>query len=1084
MDSKLHLSIWVVFLAGAVSGLTQQPGTKLWEFPTAHRIYSSPALGADGAIYFGSLDTKVYALNPNGSKRWEFVTGSWVISSPAIGAEETIYVGSLDNKLYALTSRGAQKWAFTAGNSIYSSPAIGTDGTIYFGSMDHKLYALTPAGAKKWEFQTQGEVSASPVLGTDGTIYVGSKDKRLYAVQPNGTKKWDFETGTGIEASAAIGVDGAVYVGSMDGKVYALDPTSGLKLWEFAVGAGIYSSPAVGPGGTIYVGGYNAKLYALNPDGTKRWEAPTDSYIIYSSTAVAADGTIYVGCYDSKLYAFKPDGTRKWVFASSNFIDYSSPAIAADGTVYIGSADGKLYAIKGTAGLAGGPWPKFRRDARNSGGGFVERKMPAGYSPGAKMTVTLQASPQAGVAFFAVEDAPPPNWPVSSLSHDGYFDSANRKVKFGPFFDGLSRTLTYTVTPPLGESGLKQFNGTSVAEGVDYLLGGIQSVDLVPLHPADNDPVDRWMTIEEVTAYSAAWKRGLAWPLPPNPIPISYLSRAILLWEQGEFYAYDTNFVAAPVWWTTPATNQLAPGQSPPVVPAATNITNGLASAELPAFYVPGSPFTVTITVRPATNVLAYAVEEQPPEGWTVSAITSPGVLDEWRGKIKWGPFFDALPRTLAYQVTPPTNAVGLGAFFGMASFDGANAQIGGQREMALSGSVSGPASFVERDLPFGYAPGARMLVMLTALPPTNVLFYAVEDMPPANWVVGQISDNGFFDPANRKVKFGPFLDGLPRTLAYEVTPPPGESGLKQFSGLAFADWEELPVEGERIVDFVLLHPADNNPVDSVMTLGEMTAYGAAWKRGSAWPSPPNPVPLSYLTRAIILWEEGETYTYDGSVTNAPLWWVSQKTNESLAIFGPVPLATGTNLPKSTASVELPKFYQPGLPIKVTIQAMPATNVLVYAVEDQPPIGWSVSEINEGGFLDAFQGKIKWGPFFDRDQRTLTYLAIPASDAAAVEQFYGIASFDGANLLFSGRRQIVPSASSSAPGFGALELLPKIGFQITLPGIPGEVYVIEASTNLAKWLPVATLTNTSGSLLFTDPAATNLSRRFYRAVWP
>jgi outer membrane protein assembly factor BamB len=63
-----------------------------------------------------------------------------VESSPAIGADGTIYFGSGDFNLYALTDGGqdavAEKWAFEAGPIETSSPAIGADGTIYIGSND------------------------------------------------------------------------------------------------------------------------------------------------------------------------------------------------------------------------------------------------------------------------------------------------------------------------------------------------------------------------------------------------------------------------------------------------------------------------------------------------------------------------------------------------------------------------------------------------------------------------------------------------------------------------------------------------------------------------------------------------------------------------------------------------------------------------------------------------------------------------------------------------------------------------------------------------------------------------------------
>jgi len=63
-------------------------------------------------------------------------------SSPAIGADGTIYVGSWDGKLYAVNPDGTEKWVFTTLNQIQSSPAIADDGTIYFGCDDGKVYAV------------------------------------------------------------------------------------------------------------------------------------------------------------------------------------------------------------------------------------------------------------------------------------------------------------------------------------------------------------------------------------------------------------------------------------------------------------------------------------------------------------------------------------------------------------------------------------------------------------------------------------------------------------------------------------------------------------------------------------------------------------------------------------------------------------------------------------------------------------------------------------------------------------------------------------------------------------------------------
>ncbi len=75
---------------------------------------------------------------------WSFAAGKEIWSSPAV-ADGMIYVGSLDTKLYAFDAscRNAclPLWSFATGNGIWSSPAV-AGGMVYIGSSDHKLYAF------------------------------------------------------------------------------------------------------------------------------------------------------------------------------------------------------------------------------------------------------------------------------------------------------------------------------------------------------------------------------------------------------------------------------------------------------------------------------------------------------------------------------------------------------------------------------------------------------------------------------------------------------------------------------------------------------------------------------------------------------------------------------------------------------------------------------------------------------------------------------------------------------------------------------------------------------------------------------
>jgi len=983
--------------------------TKLWEFSTGAEANGSAVVGADGTIYFGSLDKSLYALDPaSGTARWRFPTAGGVLSAPALGAGDTVYFGSLDGWLYAVRSAGdpasatAQLlWRFQTGGQIYSSPAVGVDGMIYVGSLDGNLYALRPDGSKKWQFKTGGGIVSSAAVGDDGTVYVGSRDEHLYAISPAGTKKWDFATGGEVDSSPAIGSGNSIYVGTVNAKLYALSP-AGTKLWEYGLDERTYSSPAVGLDGTVYVPSFNGRVYALRPDGTKQWDTlvAAGRAIEYSSIAVAADGTLYVGAHDGKLYALSRDGVVKWAFATGATINYSSPTIGPDGTVYIGSEDHKLYAVGGGSPPARGAWPMFRRDARHTASGFVEREFSRPfYVPGLGMVVTLIVRPPPGVTFYKVEDEPPAGWRVGAIGDNGSYNAGT--VRFGPFLDDGTRQLTYQVTPPPCELGPKSFVGISFADGSPRLLGGDHVLNSIPLHPADMKPVDGWMSAGELTAYVAAWKTDGTWPCT-SPIANDYLERAVELWRQGEGYWYNTNYSAPPLWWTPsadPPSGLAAPGP----LPGDTVAPNGIAIASMSLVYEPGSTLRVAIAVTPAAQVVAQAIEDQPPAGWVVGRIDNGGFLDAVRGKVKWGPFVDGQPRSLSYELTPPSGATNLARFNGTAAFDDQEGAVGGQR-FVQPRSSSLPDLFAARHLPASYSAGAALSVTIETQPLVSDVYWAVDETPPAGWTVGAISDGGYFDSGSGVIRFGPFFDGQARALTYQLTPPLTETDVARFSGMFEIDFVPGWIAGDLLVGSIALHPADQPLVDAWMTVSEVTAYGAAWKQRTTWPTGPSAVLSSYLVQAVALWQNGEAYRYDASAGPAPFCWTSLPSGVAPAYPVPPVPTVGTGSSLGTAACIMPSNVLPGTNLTVLLKIVPAMNATVYAVEDQPPAGWALSNITGGGLYDAKRGKLKWGPFFDSSPRTFSYAIMVPADATGVAPFLGAAAFDNTRSVITGVR--------------------------------------------------------------------------------
>ncbi|HEY9172364.1 MAG TPA: PQQ-binding-like beta-propeller repeat protein [Verrucomicrobiae bacterium] len=382
------------------------PGNVRWQFFAGDIVAGSPAIGADGTIYVGAWNGKVFALNgATGAKSWEFQTGGRVHSSPAIGADGTVYVGSYDQKVYALNgTTGAKRWEFATQAPVAScSPAIGADGSVYVGSQDGRLYALNgDTGQQRWAFATGGEVNSSPAIGADGTVYFGSLDGRLYALNgATGAKRWDFLTGNQIHSSPAIGADGTVYVGCYDSKVYAVDGATGRLRWTYTTGRYIWCGPTVGPDGTVYVGSHDGNVYALDgATGQRRWVSWTGGYV-GPSPAIGADGTLYVGSGPgAKLFALDcATGQKRWEFRAGADVS-SSVAIGADGTLYFGSHDGQVYALHSgsVGGLAEGAWPMFHQNARHTGSAeALLPSAPAILTQPASLTVQVGASATFGV---------------------------------------------------------------------------------------------------------------------------------------------------------------------------------------------------------------------------------------------------------------------------------------------------------------------------------------------------------------------------------------------------------------------------------------------------------------------------------------------------------------------------------------------------------------------------------------------------------------------------------------------------------------------------------------------------------------
>lgn len=279
----------------------------------AYDLYLSSPVVANGAVYFGSGDGNVYALDAaTGAVRWKFATGDVVHASPAF-ADGVVYVGSWDSWFYAIdAATGKERWRFHGGEDalvhnqvgFQSSPAV-VDGVVYTGCRDANLYALdAKTGAEKWKLYHNGSwVISSPAVA-DGKIYYATSDSALFNIVDAATGKPDVqEHGNSFMFSSAAVAGDVVVIGVTNGSLEAHDRASGKLLWEFQTEA---AKQNLGWVLTAQHKSNNALLFRV----------PSQD-----ATTVAIERLFGVGAI------------------------FSSPLVA-NGVVYFGSADGNLYAVE------------------------------------------------------------------------------------------------------------------------------------------------------------------------------------------------------------------------------------------------------------------------------------------------------------------------------------------------------------------------------------------------------------------------------------------------------------------------------------------------------------------------------------------------------------------------------------------------------------------------------------------------------------------------------------------------------------------------------------------------------------------
>lgn len=343
-------TLWAYPAKGCGQALCTQP---LWRSTSLAQIVDSPTV-SNGIVYVGSqtsFDNNNGRLNAFAAAGcgqdvcaplWQGKAGKESIleSSPVV-ADGVVYVGAFDGRLYAFDAQGCggaklcdPLWTGRAHGTIESTPLV-AGGVVYIGADDGKLYAFDAAGCGAssceplWTGKLPGPAFESSPAIVDGVVYIGAA---------HGLAAFDA-AGCGVSTCAALwqAVDQNQFFGGSpavaDGRVY-IGLGSGLAAYD-AAGCGKARCP---PLWLLFGPGFQAAI---------------------ASSPTVAHGVVYAGRNTGELLAWKaaPCGQIQcstiWSAMVRESIVNSSPTVV-NGRVYIGSADnlapedsqGRLYVFE------------------------------------------------------------------------------------------------------------------------------------------------------------------------------------------------------------------------------------------------------------------------------------------------------------------------------------------------------------------------------------------------------------------------------------------------------------------------------------------------------------------------------------------------------------------------------------------------------------------------------------------------------------------------------------------------------------------------------------------------------------------
>jgi outer membrane protein assembly factor BamB len=192
-------TLYVTSLDGKLYALDPATGAERWSFETDAGVASQPVIGAaTGLVYVGGFDSRLRAIDlQSHQQRWAVKAENWFWTTPLV-ANGAVYAGSLDHKVYAAdAAAGEPQWdkPFAAGGEVLSTPVL-AGGRLIIVDRDGDVYAVNPEDGSSTgdplelgsdvlvnPLVVQGDAGSELLVVTDGGEIVRIDPSNLTVVQ-------------------------------------------------------------------------------------------------------------------------------------------------------------------------------------------------------------------------------------------------------------------------------------------------------------------------------------------------------------------------------------------------------------------------------------------------------------------------------------------------------------------------------------------------------------------------------------------------------------------------------------------------------------------------------------------------------------------------------------------------------------------------------------------------------------------------------------------------------------------------------------------------------------------------------------